>query len=130
MIRRTLYALVVPVALQILGILLYQRFSLNLLQTARNLTSALILFSLFWGLLFLVPMGIAQILSVVALVRSKCSNRELFIAGALNPALALVAILAVGWPGAVLDTEESATDTKNHAEQDGAQESPTALRVL
>ena len=98
MLKRMLLALVVPVSLQVLGILLYQRLSLNLFQTAQDLASSLILFSLFWGLLFLVPMALAQILSVVALVRSKCNELELFLAGGLNPALALITILIVGWP--------------------------------
>ena len=130
MLKRTLIALVVPVCLQVLGILIYQRPSLNLLATAREFASALILFSFFWGLVVLVPMALAQILSVVALVRSKCSNLELFVAGVLNPALALIAILAVGWPDLASDATDGAAQTKRHAEQGGAQEAPTALRVL
>lgn len=90
--------MILPIFVQVLGILIYQGPSLNLIQTARDFASALILFSLFLGLIVLIPMSIAQILSVIVLIRSRCSDLKLLLIGLLNPSLALVCILIVGWP--------------------------------
>ena len=98
MIQRLLLALVIPVSIQILLILIYQEQSWNLLKTAHEFAAALVLFTMFWGLLIFIPLAVAQLISMVSLARSNCAPKSLFFAGMLNPAIALIAILLIGWP--------------------------------
>ena len=97
MAKRFLIALVLPVTLQVMGILIYQRRDLNLLETAREFTSAALLFSFFWCAQVVIPLAFSQFLCAIALARSNCSDRTLFLAGSLNPALALFVIMLAGW---------------------------------
>ena len=96
--QRILLALVIPVVIQMLSILIWQRRSWDLLVTAHEFASALVFFTMFWGLLVLIPLGVAQLISMILLARSSCDSKSLLFAGLLNPALALITILLVGWP--------------------------------
>ena len=97
MMKKGLYALGLPVLVQVVAILLLNSNGSGPAETIREFSSGMIFVTFFWGLLALIPMSVVQLLCAFSLIGANCRNRERFLVGMLNPGIALSLLIMGGW---------------------------------
>jgi hypothetical protein len=93
--RKWLCALVLPVFVQ-MAAFLWLTYNGDLIDAMIGFVMNAILFSLFWGLLGLIPLSIAQILCARSPIKADCRNYERFLVGVLNPGIAISLLVVSG----------------------------------
>lgn len=93
--KKWFYAFILPVAIHIAA-LISMNYNGDIRETVIGFAWAVILISLMWGLIVLIPTSIAQLLCARALIKTDCQNYQRFLVGLLNPSIAIFILIAVG----------------------------------
>lgn len=93
--KNWLYSLILPVAIHII-VLLTMNYNGSIQKTVIGFAYAVVIFSLMWGLIVLIPTSLAQLLCARALNKSDCQNYQRLFIGLLNPSIAITTLIAIG----------------------------------
>jgi len=93
--KKWFYALVLPVSVQVAG-LICLTYKGDFIEAVIGFAMNAILFSLFWGLVVLIPVSITQILCARSLTKANCHDYERFLVGILNPGIAISLLVMSG----------------------------------
>lgn len=93
--QKWLYSLILPVATHI-AVLISMNYNGNIMETVIGFAHAVILLTLMWGLIVLIPTSIAQLLCASALNKADCKNYQRFLVGLLNPSIAITILIVAG----------------------------------
>lgn len=93
--KKWFYALALPIFVQVAGFI-WLNYEGNLIETVIGFAMTAILFSLFWGLVVLIPVSITQILCARSLTKANCRDYERFLIGLLNPGIAISLLILSG----------------------------------
>lgn len=94
--KKAFYAIILPVSVQITAIFALNWEGENPIETLREFAMGMVIFTLMWGLIVLIPMTIAQIMCARSLIAADCRNRDRFLVAILNPGLALTLLIVLG----------------------------------